>query len=150
LQPVLAILAMMTVVAQSDLKHRQIKGLAQGLQALFGFGILALALSQEIRSYVTSHTPIAVRSVFLAPVLSAMSLPWLYMLLVLRRYEELFWRLKIGPQKATGLKWYAIRKTVSKLRLRADAIQIFTQIHALDLMQVQEREDVDRLLADGC
>ncbi len=146
LVPVLTFLAMLDVIARSDVKHAQVVRLTGGLQALFGFGVLAVATAQAIAHLDAVQTADVLRSLLLAPTLSVLFVPFIYLLILVTTYESLLVRLKLGLPKDPGVKWYARRRLICHLGLRPQKIRTFMCAHAWDLTRIRTKADIDTLL----
>ena len=143
---VLGLIAMVDVVANLDEKYSPVAGLTKRVQTVVGFLILGIALSRAIADLQNLYSLDTVRGVTLAPLLSLILSPFLYVMVLLSKYKLLFLRIELGIEKEKGLKWYARRRILMHAGLSLRQVQHLLKNHASDLMRVQTKADVDRLL----
>ena len=83
----------------------------------------------------------------MAPILSVLFTPLIYLLLLYARYEDLFVWLIMGPEKDWAVKWYAKWRLIRHLGLNVYKVSTFIRTHATDLMKIKSMDEVDRILA---
>ncbi len=146
LVPMLAVIAMLDAVARTDAKYSAVAKLTMGLQTLFGLAIVVFAIHKAVSYRDTFQTLDALRAIALVPVLSILFIPCIYVLFLVSSYEQLFLRLKLGPQKDPRLVRYARYRLIRHLGLHPQRVRAFTRAHVLDLMQANTRVEVDKLM----
>lgn len=144
--PILTLIAMVDVVASSDEKGSVVAKVTKGAQTVVGFVILAIVASRAISDLQTLHSLDTFRSITLAPLLSLLFSPFLYVMVLISKYELVFLRLNFGMEKERGLKRYARRRILMHAGLSLRKLQHLLRNHAVDLMHIQTEADVDRLV----
>lgn len=144
--PLLTLIAMVDVVASLDRKDSAVAILTKGMQTVIGFVILAIALSRAISDLRNLQSLDTVRSIALAPLLSLLLSPFLYVMVLISKYELVFLRLDFDIGKERGLKGYARRRIIMHAGLSLKRLQHLLGSHPADLMHIQTEADVDRLL----
>lgn len=150
LMPVIAFLALIALADElpdADGMHSVISMIAVLLQIVIVMVILSFAIFKVASDYETFVSIDIFRKILLASVLSISFSPFIFLSLVIRNYDQLFVRLKMGPEKDGALKRYAKRRIILHCGLSRFRTQEFLSAHAMDLMRIQSRNDVDRLLA---
>ena len=133
-------------VAQTQEESVIVARFATGVQVLIGYSLLLYATKQAVAQYPDWWTIETARQIFLAPALSTLFAPFVYFSLVYVAYDDLFVRLKVGLKKERRLQQYVKRRLIMKLGIKIKKIRAFSHAHALDMMRIQTREDLDRLL----
>lgn len=87
LVPFAALIAMMDVVAKADAKYSSVARFTTGLQVVIGLAILAVAVVKAAADFGSLLSIDSIRQVLLAPVLSVLFAPLIYLLLLYARYE---------------------------------------------------------------
>lgn len=144
--PFATVIAMMDVVAKADPKYSSVARLTTGLQVLIGVAVLAVAVVKAVADFSSLQTIDTIRQVLLAPVLSVLFVPLIYLLLLYAKYESLFIRLGMGSEMDRAVKRYAKWRLISHLGISVQKVGAFARAHALDLMRIRSKEDIDRLL----
>jgi hypothetical protein len=144
--PALAMVALFDAVARTDVKYSVVVRLTAWLQAFIGLAIISFAIHQAVLYREKFQALDAIRAVTLVPVLSILFMPCIYLLFLLSAYEQLFLRLKLGTEKDRAVLCYARRKLIEHLGLRPQRVRAFIRGHALDLMGIATKSDVDKLL----
>lgn len=149
LVPVLTFIAMLGTFTETSEKHRDVSKLIRGVQATIGFIILGLAVSGAIGDLQNLKSLDAFRSIALAPVLSVLLSPFLYAVVLMSYYEQVFLRLDLGREKGAKLNRYARRRIVWYAGLSLRRLQQLLRHHAADIMHFREEADVDRVLKEA-
>ncbi len=144
--PVLSIVAMLDVFANSDKQYSMVAKFTKGVQIVIGFLILAIALGKAISDLHNLQTLDTVRSIALAPLLSLLFSPFLYVMVLASKYELIFWRLDLGMEKERRLKRYARFQILMYAGLSLRKLQHILRNNAADLMHIQTKADVDCLV----
>ena len=87
------------------------------------------------------------RSIMLEPVLSLLLLPLLYGMSLRSKYEEVFIRLNLDKDKEPAVVGYARRHIMAHAGLNLGKLQSLLRHHIPELMGIQTKDDVDRLIA---
>lgn len=91
--PFVTVIAIMDVVANKDNKYASIAKLTSSLQGVTGFTIVTFAVYRAVADYVQLLSFDTLKSVLLAPLLSVLYSPFVYVLALYAEYELLFMRL---------------------------------------------------------
>ena len=81
----------------------------------------------------------------LAPSLSMLLTPFIYIVVLVSKYELVFMRLGFGINKSKRLERYARRRIIMHARLNLKRVQHLLTNHPVDLMHIQNETDVERL-----
>ena len=144
--PLLTFVAMIDAVASLDKKNAAVAKLTKGVLTVVGFMILAVALGRAISDLQNLRRFDTVRSIALAPILSLSLSPFLYVMVLISKYELVFLRLNLGLEKGGKLKRYARRRIMLHAGLNLRRLQDLLRNRAADIMHIQAEADVDRLL----
>lgn len=85
------------------------------------------------------------RSLAITPLLSALYAPFVYVLVALMRYENLFILMRRIIDRS--VRWYAKRRILAHIGLNPARVGEFQRRFALELIQVRSRDDVDAIIA---
>jgi len=146
LMPSITLIVMLNEYASAHKQDAQVANFTQGLQALIGFAILAIAVIRAVSDLTTLGSVDTLRRVALAPLLSLLFIPCLYALVLASKYQQVFLRLDIGPKKDPAVKRYARRRILAHVGLSMRKIHLLLRNHAADLTRIQTEDDVDRIL----
>jgi len=146
LVPLLTFIAMIDVVASMNEEHAIVARLAKGIQMVAGFVILGVALNRAISDFQNLKSLDTFRSIALAPFLSVLTFPFIYVMLVISKYELVFLRLNLDSEKTRRLKHYAQRKIIMYAGISLKRVQHLLRHHIVDLMHIHKKSDVDNFL----
>ncbi|MBE3573528.1 MAG: hypothetical protein IMW95_11385 [Moorella humiferrea] len=146
LVPILTLIAMVDVIASSDEKYSAVAKITKWVQMIISFVILAIVVNRAISNFQTLLSLDTFRSIALAPLLSLLFTPFLYVMALISKYELVFLRLNFGLEKERRLKRYARRRILIYAGLSLRKLQHLLRNHAADLMHIQTKADVDRLV----
>lgn len=146
LVPLLTFIAMIDVVADMNEEHAIVAKLAKGIQMVAGFVILGIAANRAFADFQNLKSLDTFRSIALAPLLSVLMFPFIYIMLVISKYELVFIRLNFGGEKTRRLKCYARRQIMIYAGLSLRRLQYLLRNHLVDLMHIEKKSDVDSFL----
>jgi len=149
LVPAITVIAVIDAVASMNKEHLPVANITTGLLSVGGLVILGIALRGAIADLHRLNSLATVRSIALAPVLSVCMFPFVYIMLVISQYEQLFIRIDSGTEKPTRLKRYIRRRVMMHAGLRLSRLRDLQRHHMVDLMHVGNDEDADRILSAG-
>ena len=149
LMPVLALVVMVNALASSDKQYSEVAKITRGIQTAFGFGILAIVLIRAVSDLKALESLDTVRSIALAPLLSLLFVPCLYILVLISQYELVFMRLDVGAEKDHRVKRYARRRILMHVGLSMKKVRHLLREHLIDLTHIQTEADVDRIVAQA-
>jgi len=144
--PLLTIIAMINAVASMDEKYSVVAKLTKGMKMIISFVILGIVINRAITDFQNLKTMDTFRNIILAPLLSVLMFPFIYIMLVISKYELVFLRLDFGNVKTKGLKRYARHRIIVHAGLSLSRLQHLLMNHVNDLMHVEKESDVDYLL----
>jgi hypothetical protein len=144
--PLLTFIAMFDVVASHDKKYSMVAKLVERVQNVIYLLIIVIVLWRAIHDLHNLQTLDTVRSVALAPLLSLLFSPFLYVMVLASKYELVFLRLDLGMAKERGLKCYARFRILMYVGLSLRKLQHLLRNNTADLMHIQTKADVDRLV----
>lgn len=147
--PFIAIVAALDVIAKADQQYAKVAKFTTGLQVIFGLLVLSFAIVQAFNDFHQFASIDTFKRITLIPILSISLTPYIYVLLILTNYELLFLRLTMNSQLEPEVARYAKWRLLRHLRLRPKKIRQFIQAHALELMRIRSRADLDNLVMRG-
>ena len=148
LVPVLALLAAADAYAGMKPQYAAAAKVTGATLAIFGLIIVGSATARAVGDLAELASLETLQQVALAPLFSIAVIPLLYAFTLMSQYELLF--IRVGPVNEPlpgDIKWYARRRLVSHLRFSAARVGKFLQSHALQLIRIRSKEDIDELLA---
>jgi len=140
------LITLVDVIVNSDEKYFVVAKITKWVQMVISFVILAIVFNRAISNFQTLLSLDTFRSIALAPLLSLLFTPFLYVMVLISKYELVFLRLNFGLEKERGLKRYARRRILIYAGLSLRKLQHLLRNHAADLMHIQTKADVDRLV----
>ena len=149
LVPVLAFVAMLDVVAKSDEQYAVVARMTEGVMAIYGLVLLGLAVQNAVANFGSQEVGLVIRSLALVPILALALTPLLFVFQVLEAYEQLWLRLRLGRDKDARLVRYAKWRLVRHLRFRPRRAKAFLREHALDLMRLASRAEIDQMIQES-
>ena len=143
--PAVTAVAMLQVYAELQKEHRSVYILTGGVLAIIGILTVVYALVHVISDYQTLGTLTTLKSFILPLLLSITLMPAVYLLALYTSYESLFIGFKFGEEKNAELVKYAKWSIFRHCFL---SVKKVSRLKPYDLMRLQSREDVDRLLCE--
>ncbi|WP_409421508.1 hypothetical protein ABHF91_00245 [Pseudaeromonas sp. ZJS20] len=96
LVPILALISVMTTIAEMDKKHHQVKVLLEHCLSVFGVILIVYTLYMLATSFDEFANEKNAYDFFVPPLLSLFYLPFVFFILVYSTYEQVFIRLKFS------------------------------------------------------
>jgi hypothetical protein len=143
LVPLAAFVGTMCVYAEWKHKDELIHVFLRRLQVLFGFTILAVLAHRAFQDPLIFVNRGVMAEYLIAPILTALFIPALYLCNVYSRYEWLFCKVR-GDRSYT---WYAKWRLIRLLGFRTKRILAFGRQHAFTLPGVRTRDEFDLLFS---
>ena len=147
--PVLTFIAMIDVVAGMNKEHALVAKVTGAIQTVVGFVILGIVLSRAAHDLQNLASLDTAKSIALAPLLSVILFPFIYVALVISQYELVFIRLDFGIDKTPKLRRYARQKIILHAGFSQKRLQYLLNNHMVDVMHVAEESDVDAFLREA-
>jgi hypothetical protein len=110
-----------------------------GLLAIINAAWAAIADYQNLGSFDT------LRAVLLIPLLTVLFIPFVFVAVLMARYEMLFISLKLGPPKSWKVRLYAKLRVIMHCGTKLTRLSEFKRAHYGDLRLVTTMEHVDGL-----
>ena len=146
LLPIVTILVILTSMGKSKDRYAPASKLIGCIEVFIGIIILTVAVFKAISDLGTLWSIDSIRSFLVAPVLSILLMPFIFVLSVYAAYEDLFVVLRYNLLAKPSVTSYAKRRIIFWLGLRPRRIRQFSQRHLLGIQNIQTKEDVDKLL----
>ncbi|NMB12722.1 MAG: hypothetical protein GX977_10590 [Firmicutes bacterium] len=145
LVPLLSIIAMMDAFVERKSEYAEVVEVIHWIHGGIGLVILATALGKAISDYSNLLSMEALRSLLLAPVLTASFLPFAYAVALYSNYERIFVWLKIGWDKDDSTIRYAKRVIFSYSGFSLNRV---TEVNkqAVKLRYTKTKDDIDEFL----
>jgi len=143
--PSVTFLTLMMAVTQLDEKQAPVARVSKFLLGAVGFVVLGFAISRAIGDYQSFGTRDTLRGITFPPLMSISLIPFIYVLIVITIYDEIFIRLTVGREKTPAVVRYAKRRIFSHCGLSFRRLRDL-ESHPEEIMQIASNEDVDRLL----
>ena len=109
-------------------------------------GIVFSRAAHDLQNLASLDTA---KSIALAPLLSVLLFPVIYVALVMSQYELVFIRLDFGIDKTPKLRRYARQKIILHAGFSQKRLQYLLNNHMVDVMHVAEESDVDAFLREA-
>lgn len=144
--PLITLATCMKVVAETRREHASVAKFLDFCLAFVGFLLLWLSVDSLWKNYSEYITFETLRSILLPPLLSIMLSPFVYGLVLISVYEQIFLRIDLhGKIDRDTTK--AIRvMTFKKFGLNHRRLQHFLKSNAAKLLSVESKADMERLV----
>lgn len=144
--PVLVFMGLVEVVSEYKNDFDHARRAASRLRAVAGWVMLAFVLARFLGDLATLRWAETLKEIALPPILTLCILPAAFTFLLLARYETLFLRICPGDDLEDGVRWRARWRLFRHLGLNPTRIDEFLRRHALALMRIRSRSDLDEVL----
>lgn len=146
LVPFLSLLFMVSALAKLNAKEKLVGSFIDGTISFIGFLILFFAVAKLSKDYESLFSLDALRQFLLPVMLTFLFYPFLYFLVLLATYEEVFLRAHLGNRKSVYFRAKIFWKLVKTFHFRIDALEQFRKERSHKLMSVQNAQEVSDLL----
>jgi hypothetical protein len=146
LVPFITFIAIFDVVSRMKEEYLSITKITKGIQIIFGLIILVAAFYSAIADFRNLESFDTLRSIVLVPILSVLLYPFIYVILIISKYEILFSMLDFGGIKSKSLKRYVRSRIILFARFNLKRLQYLRKNHTSDLMCIEKKSDVDSFL----
>jgi hypothetical protein len=146
LVPALTFVAMLGALAESGKKYSVDSKIINRIQVIVGFVIFGIVASCAISDLQNLKNMDTFRSIVLAPLLSLLLSPFLYVMVLASKYELVFLRIDLGMEKERGLRRYARYRILMYAGLSLRKVQYILRNNTADLMHIQTKDDIDRIV----
>jgi hypothetical protein len=146
--PILALLAAVDAVAQTDPKYAQAGRIATCLLSAAGLAVFGFAITKAIADFGSLWSFESLRRLLLPPVLSILLLPMIYTVALYMTYDLLFSRLLVALDADGAVARYARRHIRAACGASLRRARAMLRERGHDLMLIRSREDVDMLFGE--
>ncbi len=146
--PILTFIAILDTVASRNPNHSGAAQLIQKIQIFIGIVILLIVVIKAIIDFQNLSTFDNLKQISLVPLLSILLTPYLYLNVLLARYEDLFVLLEVGIEKDKKLKRYTKWCVYKHVGINLKKLQYLHENHRLDFLRINSKEDVITILYD--
>jgi hypothetical protein len=143
--PFVTIIVMLDTVAKFNEKHAAVSRLTSFLLGIIGVVILSFVTLRAIGDFQNLGSMNTVRTIAFPPLISIAFVPFIYALVIIVAYENIFMRLAFGPTKAPDVVRYAKRRILLHCGLSLRRLRAFAKRPSYEIMQIESVADVDRL-----
>lgn len=133
-------------ILKSDKQYSSAAKLTTGLLVAIGLFMLAYAISHAIADYRSLGTWSSMRSLILCPLLSILLSPFIYVMVLACKYEELFCLVDFGNKRDRLLRRYAKVRILRHAGLSLGKLRDLQRRSGSGLFDVTTKEDLDRTL----
>ena len=144
--PLLAFIVLIDAVAGMNEEHAIVAKIIKRIQVIIGFVIIGHAVYQAIVNYQDFKSLDTARDIALVPLLTALLIPFIYILFIIRQYSEVFLRLNLGAEKSRRLKRYAKRRIIIYAGFRFKRLRYLLKNHTMDIKHAKVKSDIDYIL----
>jgi len=144
--PFVTLLFVMDALAKTDTQYDSGARLTGCVISIIGFLIFGYAIWCAVSDFRNLGSMDTFRSIAFPLLMSLLFAPFVYFVVLASTYENIFVRLRIGPEKTRDVIRYAKRRILFRYGLRLSRLREFSKRFSLELMRIQTVEDVDRLL----
>lgn len=141
LQPVFALLAMLSVVAAQRPEHRQVKSFADGLMGVLGLGILAYVGFHVVDDWGSIDALGAGRELVLPIWLTVGALPYIYVVGLFAGYQMAFVRIDFRSKRTWSIRFRSKLALLLCLRFRAEELGRFNGSWQLQIAEATSFRD---------
>lgn len=142
LVPFLTFIIMLITVAEMNKEHDQVRRILSYFLTFISVYIIYFIISNIINDFDGFATINNLRTFILPPILSIGFLPFIYIMALWIKYDEIFIRLKIGLDKDVKLARFAKRKIFRFCHLNLRKINEFSRTNRAELMRIKSKADI--------
>lgn len=146
LVPIVSILVLLNSYTEMTEPESSTHKFLNNIQILIGFTVLIIGIKDIYFDLDNSISLTSLKSFLLPIFLSIMSSPFIFLFALSSNYENLFVRLKMGPQKSASVKNYARLKIILHCKFNRKKVQTILKTDAYKITKIQKKQDVDDLL----
>ncbi|MEN6305052.1 MAG: hypothetical protein ABFD96_20130 [Armatimonadia bacterium] len=146
LVPMAAVVSALNAFAANDEENLVVFNITQVMLMLLGAAVIGYAIysaAADLQHFATTDT---IKSVMLAPALSVLFAPCLYLAMLMATYEQFLVGLRMGNPKTPYLMTYARRRILMYGGLSIRRVRHLRDSHWGDIMHISSRQDVDRIV----
>ena len=143
----LILFSMMKPFAERDKRYLHLKGPINNMLILLGSVIIVFAIYKTIADYRHFFTVSNAKSFLLSPILTALYIPFLYLLALTITYEQVFMHLKFRSNGndafLKGIKWETIKS--AKLNI-SQLNRVWAKILKTNLYRIEDVSDYIKMI----
>ena len=145
LLPIFTFAGLLQAYAATEPKYGNLRSATGWFMVAGGAVYLVAAITGAYADMQKLGSLDTLRSLAITPLLSALYAPFVYILVALMRYENLFILMRRIIDRP--VRWYAKRRILVHIGLNPARVGEFHRRFALELIQVRSRADVDAIIA---
>ena len=146
--PVITLLAMMNVVAESKPEYEPAKKLFDGILSIIGLGLVIYLIHMTWLHYSELSVSELLLSVLLPILLTFLFFPFLYFAKLIANYEVFFARLQIHISNNDDLLNYTCFKTLQHCHVNLIRLDRFEKFFLSNLWDTFDRDGVKRIITN--
>lgn len=143
---VLVLLTTIDAFVKTKNEHSPISNATTTILAIAGLVIVSFSISQALADYQNLGTIDTGRTILFPPIMAIIFIPFIFGLVILVAYENIFVRLACGREKATPVMRYAKSQIFRHCGLSIRRLHELAKWRPMDLLRIETRSDVDDLL----
>lgn len=146
LVPTACFLGLLPLVFENKREHESIAEFAKAASSIFGLAVLGyicVRIFSEWNEFVSFET---VRNLTFPLVMSAVYVPFLYVVLLVVTYEKAFVWLKLGCSKEPNIIAHARKQIFLQHGLNIRKLREFINKNRFQLKKIRTKEDIARIL----
>ncbi len=144
--PFLTLIVAIEMVATMDNKNESVVKISKRIWIIIGLAILIYALIELIRNYKSFLNFFTLKSFLLAPILTILFVPFIYIAVVFVKYDLLFNRLEMGAEKGKKLKSYARKKLFQNCLLSVNKLNKALNMKNYNIMVIRNKRDINEMI----
>lgn len=144
--PILVILGGMAALAERDSKYSSVATVTKWMLSLFGTGAILYVVISIIYDYKHFASIDTLHDILLPPILTILSLPVIYMIMLYMAYESLFFRLRIFLRESPKLQKYAMKKLIIQCKFNLTKVKRALGENSYQLFDAKSQEEVERII----
>ncbi len=143
--PIVSSIVIIGAFAEARKEHIQIANILGYIQALIGFVFLVIVAKRAAADPEARFLP-ALFSSLIVIVLSVAAWPYICVLRILFAYEDMLQRIGWGKNGSRAFRHFAAFRILWHLRYRSEAITSFVRRNGCKLLNIVDRNALERLL----
>lgn len=143
--PAFTMIALVNTYTDIKQEHESVKKLSENLLSIIGLIILTLAVIKAFGDFSNFSSTENLRRFLLPVILSFLSLPYLYLLVLVSNYEQLFLKLEFGQNKDKKVKRAAKRVIIKHCLLSLRKTIKAQNMTIYNLVSIRNENDVNNL-----
>ena len=144
--PFVTIISIMEKISENKEEYKSVNKFFKIIIFFIGLIIIFLSFKHLILDYKEFQNLSTLKNLLLAPILTILFIPIIYILGLLIEYDGLFCRLNMGLPKKNNIKLYAKFHLFKELKINLNRIYKANNMGIYNLMKIQTKEDVKEMI----